>query len=77
MERVASVEERIKQIHAVLLDRTRMTFRDITKGAASRVDVLVSFLALLELMKQRLITAVQSSEFGEIELQRMEGPSEE
>ncbi len=72
MQRVASVEERIKQIHTVLLDRARMTFRDITKGAASRVDVLVSFLALLELMKQKLITAVQASEFGEIELHRVE-----
>lgn len=72
MQRVASVEERIKQIHAVLLDRARMTFRDITKGAASKVDVLVSFLALLELMKQQLITATQDSHFGEIELHRIE-----
>ncbi|MEK7105251.1 MAG: segregation/condensation protein A [Patescibacteria group bacterium] len=72
LERVASVEERIKQIHRVLLDRARMTFRDITKGAASKVDVVVSFLALLELMKQRLIKAVQHGAFDEIELHRID-----
>ena len=49
-----------------------MTFRDITKGAASKVDVVVSFLALLELMKQRLIKAVQHGAFDEIELHRID-----
>ena len=72
MQRVASVQERIKQIHAVLLNRAQMTFGDITKGATSRVDVVVSFLALLELMKQKLIKAVQTSSFGEIELKRVD-----
>ena len=72
MQRVASVQERIKQIHAVLLDRAQMSFGDITKGATSRVDVVVSFLALLELMKQKLIKAVQTSAFGEINLKRVD-----
>lgn len=72
MQRVASVQERIKQIHDVLLERATMTFRDITKNSASRVDVIVSFLALLELMKQHIIHAVQSSAFGEIDLKRVE-----
>ena len=72
LQRVVSVQERIKQIHQVLIDRARMTFSDITKGSASRIDVVVSFLALLELMKQGLIKAVQMSAFEEIELRRID-----
>lgn len=72
LERVASVQERLRQIHEALLNRARMTFGDVTKGAASRIDVVVSFLALLELMKQKLVRAVQSSAFGEIELTRVD-----
>ena len=72
MERVVSVQERIKQIHEVLLSRATASFRDITKSAASRVDVVVSFLALLELMKQRLVKATQSGAFADIELKRVD-----
>lgn len=72
MERVVSVEQRIKDIHHALKARAAMTFRDLTAGASSKIEVVVSFLALLELMKQRLIRTVQSSAFGEIELKRVD-----
>lgn len=72
MEKVVSVQERIKQIRDVLLSRAQMSFRDIAGSASSRVDVVVSFLALLELMKQRVIHAVQKNAFGDIELKRVD-----
>jgi len=70
--KIASVQERIKHIHEALKARAAMTFRDITAGAASKIEVVVSFLALLELTKQRLVKAVQSGAFGEIELKRID-----
>lgn len=72
MLKVASVQERIKHIHEALKARAMMTFRDITSGARSKIEVVVSFLALLELTKQRLVKAVQSAAFGEIELKRVD-----
>ena len=72
MQRVVSVEQRIKDIHHALKARAAMTFRDLTASASSKIEVVVSFLALLELMKQRLIRTVQSSAFGEIELKRID-----
>ncbi len=72
MHKIVSVQERIKQIREVLLERAQMSFKDITKGAGSRIEVVVSFLALLELMKQKAIMAVQSSAFGDIELKRVD-----
>jgi len=72
LERVASVKERLKEIHHALLSRARMTFRDLISGGRSKVDIVVSFLALLELVKQQSIHAIQSSPFEDIEVKRID-----
>lgn len=72
LERVVSIKERLAQIHSALLTRARMTFRDMLSNTTSKVDVVVSFLALLELLKQRTVRVVQSSHFGEIEVKRVD-----
>jgi len=72
MERVVSVQERIKEIQQVLLSRVSISFRDVTKGAKNRMEVIVSFLALLELMKQQIVHVVQSSPFEDIHLKRID-----
>ncbi len=72
MRRVVSVQERIRDIQRAVLERARLSFRDVVGGAASRAEIVVSFLALLELMKQRVIRAAQSAAFEEITLKRVE-----
>ena len=72
MERVVSVQERIKEIQQVLLSRVSISFRDVTKGAKNRMEVIVSFLALLELMKQQIVHVVQSPPFEDIHLKRID-----
>lgn len=72
MERVVSVQERMKHIRSVILERARLTFADVMKGAANKVDVVVSFLALLELMKQRVVNVVQGETFDEIHIRRVD-----
>ncbi len=72
LERVVSVQERIKQIRSVILERARLTFGDMVKGSASKVEVVVSFLALLELMKQRVVGVVQGGAFDEIHITRVD-----
>ncbi|TAK03281.1 hypothetical protein EPO34_04425 [Patescibacteria group bacterium] len=70
MERVVSVQERIRDIHRAILERARLTFREVSAGAASKVDVVVSFLALLELVKQRVVRVAQSDSFADITIAR-------
>jgi segregation and condensation protein A len=72
MRRVVSVQERIRDIQRAILERARMSFRDVIGGASSRAEVVVSFLALLELVKQRIVHAVQGSAFEDITLKRVE-----
>ncbi|MFA6131834.1 MAG: segregation/condensation protein A [Patescibacteria group bacterium] len=72
LERVASVEERIRDIHEAIMKRARFMFSDVVGAAKSRAEVVVSFLALLELVKQRIIKVQQPEAFEEIVLTRNE-----
>jgi segregation and condensation protein A len=71
LERVASVSERIQELRQALTARARMAFADLASSARSRVDVVVSFLALLELMKQRIVKTRQSGTFRDIMIERL------
>jgi len=46
----------------------RITFRRLTDGLVERLEVIVCFLAVLELFKQGLIDVEQADAFGDIEL---------
>jgi segregation and condensation protein A len=46
----------------------RLSFRQLTSGLVERVEVIVRFLAVLELFKQGLIEVEQATTFGEIEM---------
>lgn len=66
MERVVSVQERIREIRDAIMERSRMTFHEVVSGARNKVEVVVSFLALLELVKQRVVQVVQKESFHDI-----------
>lgn len=72
LERVVSVKERLREIHDAILSRAKMTFAQIARAGKSKVDVVISFLALLELVKQRAVQVVQSGVFDEIEITRVD-----
>jgi segregation and condensation protein A len=72
LERIASVEERLRDIREAIMKRSKLAFSDVVTAAKSRGEVIVSFLALLELVKQRLVKVQQSKVFEEIVLSRNE-----
>ena len=56
------------------LDREgRTSFRRMIQGATTRTEVIVDFMAVLELIKQRYLEARQSDAFGDIDLVKLEG----
>lgn len=65
-----SIEEKIKKIQEELSRRIKTTFQDIIKKNESKIDIIVNFLALLELIKQQLIAAKQDKIFGKIILSK-------
>jgi segregation and condensation protein A len=67
--RQVTIRQKINLIAKLLHERGRITFRTILGGAHSRLEVMVTFLAMLELVKSHFIHAYQDSLFGEIELE--------
>src|SRR3989344_2861881 len=65
-----SVEEKIRDIRMIIHQRVVLSFADIVRTAKDRVDIIVSFLALLELVKQALISVEQKTSFSDITMRR-------
>jgi segregation and condensation protein A len=64
----ASVADAVAELVDELPRVRRVTFRTLTGGLAERLEVIVRFLALLELFKQGLVELEQAATFGEIHI---------
>lgn len=62
------IEEKIARIHSRVLVAGRLLFETLLAECRNRLEMIVTFLALLELMKLNRVVAVQSASFGGIEL---------
>jgi segregation and condensation protein A len=67
-----SVEDKISYINKLLAGQKRIGFLDIFDSCGSRAEQVVTFLALLELVKQNKVSASQDGNFGDIVLRRVE-----
>ena len=65
-----TVSEKIEQLSAVVSERARLKFSELFDHVTSRSEVVVTFLALLELIRLKRIIAEQAKPFDEIELIR-------
>lgn len=63
-----TVQAKIGEIMAGLESRGRIGFRTIVATCRRRVEIVVSFLAVLELIKSGRVVATQPEPFGDIEL---------
>ncbi|MCC8152591.1 MAG: segregation/condensation protein A [Lachnospiraceae bacterium] len=65
-----SVEDKLSYLESFLETHRSCSFRELLERQNSRIEVVVTFLAVLELMKMGEITAQQDEIFGEIEIVR-------
>ena len=63
-----TIRQKINLIVSQLQLRGRTTFRSFIHSARSRLEVVVTFLAVLELIKRYYVQASQDTNFGEIEI---------
>ncbi len=62
-EKISHILERLESVDSLL-------FVDLFEGSATRLHVIATFLALLELIKTRVVKAVQVEHFGAIRLMK-------
>lgn len=70
LRRVVSIEERIKDIQRRVQEEAQTTFQALADTTGSKGELIVSFLALLELVKRRLISVRQRRAFHDIVVAR-------
>lgn len=63
-----SVAERIQEILGLLAERESLAFAELLPRPVGRDDIVVTFLAMLELVKLRLVRLLQTTRFGPIRL---------
>jgi segregation and condensation protein A len=67
-----TMREKVNHIIDRLRQRSQLTFGSLLDRKRSRLDVIVTFLAVLEMVKRALIRASQEALFGDIELEAMD-----
>jgi segregation and condensation protein A len=65
-----SITEKISQILARLEVADSILFADLFEGSTSKMQVIGTFLALLELIKTRVVKAFQIEQFGAIRIMK-------
>lgn len=70
MERTVSIHEKIGHIKNFIGKHAKLSFRKLLEKAETRNEIVVSFLALLELIKQKHVGVSQEANFEEIHLEK-------
>ncbi len=70
LAKTISIKERIERIRNLIFEKAVFNFDELLAGGASKLDVIINFLALLELIKQREIVALQDNLFQGIRIKR-------
>jgi len=65
---MVTIEEMMDRLTDRVQKALTMSFKDFAGDKAEKVEVIVSFLALLELVKQGAVEASQYAVFGDIQI---------
>ncbi|MFZ5965816.1 MAG: segregation and condensation protein A [Bacillota bacterium] len=66
-----TIEEKIVQIRDLLNQKVSLRFEELFSDMVSRSEIIVTFLAMLELMKLKFLVVQQNKIFGEITVRKV------
>ncbi|MFU0823825.1 segregation/condensation protein A [Clostridium sp.] len=67
------VEDKIEELSKRIYKEKRIIFSKVIDECDSKIEIIVSFLALLELIKLRMVSVVQEYNFKEIYIEEIKG----
>lgn len=71
LEHLVNIEDKILSIQNLLLERIKVSFNKVLTSANNKTEIVVSFLAILEMMRQREVLLTQDELFAEIIIERI------
>lgn len=66
-----SITDKINEIKQRIFDRAMVTFKSIIEGKKNKVEVIVTFLAMLEMVRKNQAEIDQEEMFGEISIKKI------
>ncbi len=66
LEEVITISEKIEHLQKFLEEKIETRLHELLKTAKSKTEIIVTFLALLELIKQKILTVEQEAMFSDI-----------
>lgn len=79
IKKVINIDEIINSLTDRIQTAMNLSFREFTRGTGAlnqeeaKVHVIISFLAMLELVREGIIDVIQNSSFGDIEINKQDG----
>ncbi|OGH77790.1 MAG: hypothetical protein A2469_00920 [Candidatus Magasanikbacteria bacterium RIFOXYC2_FULL_40_16] len=71
IDKAISMKEKLDKIRNILKKNKSINFLELLENANNRTEVIVSFLALLELVKQKAVILKQEATFADIAIERV------
>lgn len=69
---VYKIEDKMDYLKSIVRKDSRTTFKEIVRESRSKTEVIVTFLAMLELIKLKSIRVIQDGNFGDIYIEGVE-----
>lgn len=70
LKEAISIQEKINQLQNQLSDKIETKLSDLLKTAKNKTEIIVTFLALLELIKQKIFVADQETLFADVVIRK-------
>ena len=71
IKKVISIKDKIEYLKRNLMERIEMTFHGAVSNNKDKVEVVVTFLAVLELARNNMVALEQEEMFGEIRIKKL------
>ncbi|HUD09033.1 MAG TPA: segregation/condensation protein A [Candidatus Saccharimonadales bacterium] len=68
---IITLEDKIEELKESLQKRVETSFRELSSSAENKIEIIVAFLAMLEMVKQRIIDVEQNELFDEIKIAKV------
>lgn len=72
IKEVITLEQKISELKLSLRERVETSFKALIEKAKDKTEIIVTFLAILELFKEKIIAVEQKEIFGEITISKKE-----
>ena len=71
MLKAVSIREKIKSISDKVMHGIKLNFNELISDSKNKTDVIVTFLGVLELVKQKTVVVKQDNKFGDIVVEKI------